>query len=292
MDAIEQLPNGLRTRFAPAPTGFLHLGHVANAIIAWGVARATGGRVVLRIEDHDRQRCRPEYETAILEDLEALGFVPDEPVLATFRTGRASGYRQSDNDELYAGAVARLGELGLVYACDCSRGTFTQWASAHGRPWAGGGCPGACAARGLSRSRRGVALRVALGDGDEEWTDEVLGGQSGPAATTGDLPIRDRLGNWTYALCVVVDDMRHGIDLVVRGEDLLAATPAQVRLGRLLGREAPPRFLHHPLIRRPDGRKLSKADCASAVRELLAEGKRAGEVRGFAAGTVGLITLI
>ena len=109
------------------------------------------------------------------------------------------------------------------------------------------------------------------------------GPRSGEPAAGGDLPVRDRHGNWTYALCVVVDDLRHGIDLVIRGEDLLDATPAQVRLGRLLGRETPPRFLHHPLVRRPDGRKLSKADGATAVRELLATGIRAAELRARAA---------
>lgn len=291
MDAIERLPNGLRTRFAPAPTGFLHLGHVANALVTWGTARATGGRVVLRIEDHDRQRCRPEYEAAILDDLEALDFVPDEPAIDELRTGSPSGYRQSDNDAVYVVAVAQLAAMGLVYACDCSRSTFSAWAAGHGHSWSGAGCPGQCAARGLAMTRHGVVWRVDLGDGDEPWTDEVLGLQAGPAATHGDLPVRDRLGNWTYALCVVVDDLRHGIDLVVRGEDLLEVTPAQVRLGRLLGREAPPRFLHHPLIRRPDGRKLSKADGTTAAREFLRAGARVAAVRGLAADAIGLGTL-
>ena len=104
----------------------------------------------------------------------------------------------------------------------------------------------------------------------------------------GDLPVRDRHGNWTYALCVVVDDLRHGIDLVIRGEDLLESTPAQIRLGRLLGRREPPRFLHHPLIRRPDGRKLSKADGATAIRDLLASGTAAADLRARAGAAIGL----
>ena len=103
--AIAELPRGLRTRFAPAPTGYLHLGHVANAVVVWGVATATRGAVILRIEDHDRQRCRPEYEVALLDDLEALGFVPGEPPIAEFRTGLPSPYRQSDNDRTYATAA-------------------------------------------------------------------------------------------------------------------------------------------------------------------------------------------
>ena len=256
--------------------------------MVWGVARATGGRVILRIEDHDQQRCRPAFEAALLDDLQALGFMPDEPPLESLRTGSPSPYRQSDNGPAYAAAVEGLRARGLVYACDCSRTTFAAWAAAHGRRWHGPGCPGDCAARGLSSQAAGVAWRAALGGGEECWTDLVLGPRSGEPSGDGDLPVRDRHGNWTYALCVVVDDLRHGIDLVIRGEDLLDATPAQVRLGRLLGRPAPPHFLHHPLIRRPDGRKLSKADGATGVRELLALGTTAFEVRVNAANAIGL----
>ena len=288
--AIAALPRGLRTRYAPAPTGYLHLGHIANALVTWGVARATGGQVVLRIEDHDRQRWRPEYEAALLDDLEALGFVPNEPPIASLRAGRPSSYRQSDNGAAYATAVVLLDGRGLVYACDCSRSTFPAWAAAHGRAWSGPGCPGGCRDRGLARDGAGVAWRAALGGGDERWTDLVLGPRAGPVAGASDLPIRDRQGNWTYALCVVVDDLRHEIDLVIRGEDLIEATPAQVRLGRLLGRATPPRFLHHPLVRRPDGRKLSKADGATAISERLTAGASAVDLRTEAAASIGLPT--
>jgi glutamyl/glutaminyl-tRNA synthetase len=286
--AIRDLPHGLRTRFAPAPTGYLHLGHVANALVTWRVARATGGQVVLRIEDHDRQRCRPEYEATLLDDLEALGFVPDEPAIGSLRSGAPSAYRQSDNGAAYATAVALLDQVTPIYACDCARSTFSAWAADHGRSWSGPGCPGGCAARHLARDARGVAWRVALGGGEEPWTDLVLGARSGAPSAAGDLPVRDRHGNWTYALCVVVDDLRHGIDLVIRGEDLLDATPAQVRLGRLLGRATPPRFLHHPLIRRPDGRKLSKADGSTGIRERFAAGTSTVAIRSEAATAIGL----
>ena len=288
--AIRDLPKGLRTRFAPAPTGYLHLGHVANALVVWEAARASAGTVVFRIEDHDRQRCRPEYEAALLDDIEALGFVPDEPSTRTLRAGRPSDYRQSDNHAAYAAAAAELDGLDLVYACDCSRSTFADWARDHGRPWSGPGCPGGCRQRRLSRGMSGTTWRAALDAGDEPWTDLLLGQRSGDPSAGGDLAIRDRHGNWTYALCVVVDDLRHRIDLVIRGEDLLDATPAQVRLGRLLGRAEPPRFLHHPLIRRPDGRKLSKADGATGIRDLLSSGVPAGTLRDRAANAIGLET--
>jgi glutamyl/glutaminyl-tRNA synthetase len=253
-----------RTRFAPAPTGYLHLGHVANAAWTWGVARAICAEVLLRIEDHDRQRCRPEFDAALVEDLSWLGFVAD-----------AGPVRQSDADAqaAYASAIARLRLDGSVYGCDCRRSTFAAWARVNGRPWSGPGCPGSCRDRRLD----GPVLRVALGDGTESWTDELIGAATAEVAPTGDLPIRDRHGNWTYGFCVVVDDQRQGIDLVIRGEDLLSATASQIRLARILGRATPPTFLHHPLIRRPDGSKLSKSSGDTGVRELRAAGVRAAE---------------
>jgi glutamyl/glutaminyl-tRNA synthetase len=264
-----------RTRFAPAPTGYLHLGHVANAVWVWGLAGTDGGRVLLRIEDHDRQRRRPEYEAALLEDLAWLGFVPDEgPV------------RQSDDDTPYEAALARLREEDLVYGCDCTRTTFETWADEHGRQWHGPGCPGDCRHRALA----GPVLRTILGGGSERWMDRLVGPCSDEvAAAAGDLTIRDRDGNWTYGFSVVVDDLRQDVDLVIRGRDLLAATAAQIRLGRLLGRVTPATFAHHPLIRRPDGRKLSKADGDTSVRELRTAGTTAAELIGAAAAASGLI---
>lgn len=243
----------------------------------WGHARRTGRRVLLRIEDHDRQRSRPEYETAILEDLADLGFEADEGPL-----------RQSDDAVVYAAAVELLRFNGRVYACDCTRSTAAAWAREHGRAWSGGGCPGGCRARHLAEAA-GLGLRVALGPGDETWDDLRLGAQVDAPDREGDLLVRDRAGNWTYPLCVVVDDARQGIDLVVRGEDLVEATARQIRLGRLLGRKSPPAFLHHPLIRRAGGAKLSKADGDTAVRELRAAGLSAAAVIGRAAAAVGLI---
>jgi glutamyl/glutaminyl-tRNA synthetase len=265
------------TRFAPAPTGFLHLGHVANALYVWGLARRDGRRVVLRIEDHDRQRSRPEYERAILEDLAWLGFDGDE-----------GPFRQSDDDVVYAAALELLRFNGLAYACECSRTTFADWARATGGPWTGGGCPGRCRERAVP-DRAGVGLRVALGGGAESWVDLRLGPQSDVPDREGDLLVRDRAGNWTYPFCVVVDDARQGIDLVVRGEDLLSATARQMRLGRLLGRGEPPAFLHHALIRKAGGAKLSKADGDTSVRELRAAGVSAAELLGRAAAAVGLL---
>jgi glutamyl/glutaminyl-tRNA synthetase len=268
------MPPATLTRFAPAPTGLLHLGHVANAVWTWGLAASAGAAVLLRIEDHDRQRCRPEHDAAILEDLAWLGF---EPALGPVR--------QSDPEALavYAEAHNRLALQGLVYGCDCTRATFREWAAEHGRTWSGIGCPGGCRERSLD----GPVLRVALGAGGESWMDALNGPCRDEVAPSGDLPIRDRHGNWTYAFCVVVDDARHGVDLVVRGMDLLHATAAQVRLGHRLGREIPPTFAHHRLIRRPDGTKLSKSTGDTGVRELRAAGHAPADVIAMAAGLTG-----
>jgi glutamyl-tRNA synthetase/glutamyl-Q tRNA(Asp) synthetase len=275
-----QLPARPTTRFAPAPTGFLHLGHLVNAVYAWGIAGATGGRVILRIEDHDRQRSRRTFETALLDDLERLGLAPDEPSLTDLRAG-PSPFRQSDDPAPYLAAVATLRAQGRVYACTCARPALLAWR--------GPGCPGRCRERALPEDAAGSALRAWLGEGDEPFDDLLLGVQVGDLAAGGDLTVRDRHGNWSYPLCVVVDDLRHGVDLVIRGRDLLDATPGQLRLGRLLGRESPPAFLHHPLLRKPSGAKLSKADHDTAIRDLLERGSMPDELLGFVAAAVGLL---
>jgi glutamyl/glutaminyl-tRNA synthetase len=250
---------------------------VANAIWVWGLAGSSDTRVLLRIEDHDRERSRAAYDAAILEDLAWLGFEPD-----------AGPVRQRDHPEPYEAALDLLRMHRLVYPCDCTRATVAAWASQHGGRWRGPGCPGGCQARGLPEEDD-LVLRVALGSDLEPWADRILGPQTGDPSSAGDPPIRDRHGNWTYGFAVVVDDLRQSTTLVVRGEDLADATPAQIRLARLLGRRVPPVFAHHPLIRKPGGAKLSKADGDTGVRDLRAAGLRPADVIGAAAAAVGLI---
>ena len=277
-DPALRLGPAARTRFAPAPTGFLHLGHVANALWAWGAARLAGAEVLLRIEDHDRQRSRAGYADALLEDLAWLGFLAD-----------AGPVRQSDPDATvaYEAALERLSAEGLVYRCGCTRSTFAAWAREHGRSWTGPGCPGACRTRALPGDAA-TSLRVALGAATETWDDVLLGAQTGDPSATGDLVVRDREANWSYAFAVVVDDLRQDIDLVVRGQDLLPETARQIRLGRLLGRSSPARYLHHPLIHKAGGAKLSKSDGDSGVRALRAAGRPALAVREEAARLAGV----
>ncbi|MFI5226716.1 MAG: glutamate--tRNA ligase family protein [Candidatus Limnocylindrales bacterium] len=277
--------SGPTTRFAPAPTGYLHLGHVANAIFVWGLAGAAAGQVILRIEDHDRGRCRPEYEAALLDDLDWLGFRPDRPSTDELRRG-PSPFRQSDSEAAYAVALEQLRTAGHVYACECTRATFAAWEEARGTPWSGPGCPGGCRDKRLPDVPE-ANLRVALGDGDESFVDRIVGARSGDPSARGDLLVRGRDG-WTYGFAVVVDDIRHGIDLVVRGEDLLDETPRQIRLGRLLGRSEPALFGHHQLVHRPDGTKLSKAQGDTSIRELRGAGASAEALIGRAAAEVGI----
>lgn len=282
-----QLPATPLTRFAPSPTGYLHLGHVVNAIYVWGLARLLGGRVLLRLEDHDRIRCRPEFEFALLEDLEWLGLEPDLGTPAELRRG-PSPYRQSDNGTVYEVALAKLAEEHQVYACACSRrdlaaeagDPFNQETPYRAR----------CRERQLAPGP-GRGMRVVIEPGFEQFEDAALGPQvQEPAAQCGDLLLRDRLGNWTYQFTVVVDDLRHGVDWVIRGEDLLSSTGRQIRLSRLLGRAAPPVFLHHPLITKPSGQKLSKAARDSGIRDLRTGGASPADVLGEAAFRVGLLT--
>jgi glutamyl-tRNA synthetase/glutamyl-Q tRNA(Asp) synthetase len=244
------------TRFAPAPTGYLHLGHVRSARYVWDFARTHGGRVLLRIEDHDRQRSKPEFETAILEDLAWLGFVPDEVVP-----------RQSERDDAYRGVLNGLIARGLVYGCTCSR------ADLGGAPYAG-----TCRDRGIALTDS-VSWRVRFERGTEAFTDLLCGPQvQEPSAQCGDLMIRDRLGNWTYQWAATIDDMLQGVTHVIRGVDLLDSTGRQIRLARLAGRAEPATFMHHPLIMKSATQKLSKSDGDTGIRELRWRGRTARQI--------------
>jgi glutamyl-tRNA synthetase/glutamyl-Q tRNA(Asp) synthetase len=246
------------TRFAPAPTGYLHLGHVLNATYVWEAARTGGAdsRVLLRLEDHDRTRSRPEFEQALLEDLAWLGFAADGDLI-----------RQSERSSLYERALGELRARGLTYACDCSRATAGS-----------GRYPGTCRDRHLAESA-GVGIRVRLETAVERFDDIRLGPQEQrPCEQSGDLLVRDRLGNWTYQFAAVVDDWVQGVNFVIRGEDLLESTGRQFQLARLLGRERPPAFLHHELLMKSPTQKLSKSDGDTGVRDLRAKGWSAGEV--------------
>jgi len=261
-------PEFLITRFAPAPTGYLHLGHVLNAIYVWDIARASGpdAQVLLRIEDHDRMRCRPEFGAALLEDLAWLGFAADGELT-----------RQSERSAFYERALDGLRARGLTYACDCSRTDIGS-----------GRYPGTCRDKNL-RESDGTGVRVRLDSVVERFDDLRLGPQEQrPSEQCGDLLARDRHGNWTYQFAVVVDDWLQNVNLVIRGEDLLDSTGRQIQLSRLVGREQPPAFLHHELLMKTAAQKLSKSDGDTGVRDLRAKGWSAEAVIDRATSLAGL----
>jgi glutamyl-Q tRNA(Asp) synthetase len=263
----------LITRFAPAPTGFLHLGHVLNAIHVWDMARRQGGRVLLRIEDHDRRRSRPEFESALLDDLDWLGFVPDEPTTNDFRHGPCRG-RQSDRGAIYQRALESLHQRGVVYACQCSRSDIAASASRESELR----YPGTCRDKQLADGP-GRALRVRLEPSLERFVDLRHGAiEQRPSEQCGDLMIRDRDGFWTYQFSVTVDDFEQGVTHVIRGDDLLPSTGRQIQLARLLGRDTPPIYFHHALIMKSPLQKLSKADRDTSVRDRRAAGWSAQRV--------------
>lgn len=284
---LKQLPRELRTRFAPSPTGYLHLGHVASAIFVWGIAQARGAKVLIRIEDHDRQRCRAAYAAALREDLAWLGLLDLPETLPQIS-------QQSEHPERYERAFASLLTRGLVYSCACSRkeiaarqgletGAELRYDS-YCRPAAG---------PTFGELLDGeLGARLQLTPGEVDFKDLCLGAQrQNPAQQCGDLLVRERNGNWTYNFCVVVDDLAEDIDLIVRGQDILEASGRQLLARSLLKSAAPsPYFLHHPLIWESEGRKLSKRDGATSLRHLRESGLSASELLGRAAAAVGLQT--
>jgi glutamyl-Q tRNA(Asp) synthetase len=237
-------------------------------VYVWDVARASGpgSRVLLRIENHDRARCRPEFEAAMHEDLAWLGFVAG-----------GTPTRQSERGAMYERALEDLRRQGLTYACDCSR-----------REIGSGRYPGTCREKNL-RESAGTGVRVRLASTLERFEDVMLGPrQQRPSEQCGDLLARDRHGNWTYHFAVVVDDLLQGVNLVIRGEDLLDSTGRQIHLARLLGREHPPAFLHHALLMKTATQKLSKSDGDTGIRDLRAKGWSAEAVIDRAMSLAGL----
>jgi glutamyl-Q tRNA(Asp) synthetase len=268
------------TRFAPSPTGPLHLGHAFSALFGWRLARRAGGRFLLRIEDIDRTRCRPESEVAIVEDLAWLGIDWD---------GRVR--RQSEHMDMYRAALDRLAVLGVLYPCFCSRKDIRTAASApHGS--AGHLYPGTC------RRLPGhvVEARIAAGEphalrldaagaqrltGVLCFTDQERGRIVVDGAIGGDVVLGRRDFPASYHLCVVVDDAIQEVSLVTRGEDLLEATHTQRLVQALLGLPEPG-YAHHRLILNAAGDRLAKRDGAMSILALRQAGKTPSQIRELA----------
>lgn len=278
------LAGSVTTRFAPSPTGPLHLGHACSALHAWNAARGVGGRFLLRIEDIDKARCRPDFEAAITEDLRWLGFYWPEPVR-----------RQSEHMADYRDALARLDGLGVLYPCFCTRAEIAAeiaraGAAPHGvdGPLYPGTCRHLSAAERTARRHRGdshalrldVAAAIAL-TGPLTWTDRNCGCRPVEPAALGDVVLARKDVPTSYHLSVTVDDHLQGVTLVVRGADLIPSTPVHRILQALLGYR-PPLYLHHPLIRSPDGTRMAKRSGGLTLQSLRAAGKTPEEVRALA----------
>ena len=271
------------TRFAPSPTGYLHLGHIRSALEGWRAARRDGGRFLLRLEDIDRTRCRDEYAEAILEDLAWLGLDWDGPV----RT-------QSEHFDDYRRALGRLDALGVLYPCFCTRREIqAEIARAGGAPHGDTGpiYPGTCRRLGAgetaARMRSGIdyALRLDLARAVAltrplDWIEGECRRQAEPEVL-GDAVLAHKEIPASYHLAVTVDDAIQGVTLVTRGEDLASATHIHRVLQALLGLPIPG-YRHHPLLTDSAGRRLSKRDGAPTIRSMRKRGVTPSEVIAMA----------
>jgi glutamyl-Q tRNA(Asp) synthetase len=273
------------TRFAPSPTGRLHLGHAHAALLAWGAAREAGGRFLLRIEDVDPVRCRPEFTEAILEDLAWLGLDWDGPPRI-----------QSAHLPEYRATLDRLAGMGLLYPCFCTRADIAREVAASGHaPHGPDGLlyPGTCRRlAGAERAARIVAgepyaLRLDMAAAMArigtplDFEEEGRGRLCCDPARFGDVVLARKDTPASYHLCVTHDDALQGVTLVTRAEDLLPATDLHRLLQALLGWPAP-HYRHHGLLLGADGKRLSKRDNAPTLAALRAAGRTPGEVRALA----------
>jgi glutamyl-Q tRNA(Asp) synthetase len=269
-------------RFAPSPNGELHLGHAFSALTDYALCHAANGRFLLRIEDIDRARCRPEYERGIYEDLAWLGLTWEEPVR-----------RQSENTAQYQSALARLAALGITYPAFLSRAEIAAATAKPGWPRDPDGAPlypdternlrlsddaAARMAAGEPHSiRLDMAAAIALA-GPTSWQEDAEGTVTADPAAWGDVVLARRDAEASYHLAVVVDDAAQGVTNVVRGRDLYQATAVHVVLQRLLGLPTP-RYHHHRLITDASGRKLAKSDRDTALRTLRERGATPAGIR-------------
>ena len=272
------------TRFAPSPTGRLHLGHAHSALYAEAMARAAGGRFLLRIEDIDRTRCRPEFEADILEDLDWLGLAW-EPLVR----------RQSDHLADYRAALAQLWEQEIIYPCFCTRREIQlEIKRAGGAPQGGEGLfyPGTC--RHLSVDVRNArmdagdtyairldAASAAAFTGPLTFVDRSYGQVNVNPSLLGDVVLARKDIGTSYHIAVTVDDALQAVSCVTRGEDLLEATHVHRLLQRLLGLPEPD-YAHHRLLVNAAGQRLAKRDKAVTIRSLRASGQSAAQVRSAA----------
>jgi glutamyl-tRNA synthetase len=266
----------MRGRFAPSPTGLLHLGNARSALLGWLQARAAGGEFLLRIEDLDPDRCRPHFIDALYRDLEWLGLDWDGPVV-----------RQSERAQVYREALGVLEAKNLTYFCTCSRADLQRAASAPHEGEDGPIYPGTCR-NGVTQPGRPASVRFRARGGPIQFTDLVHGSYAqNVAQQVGDFVVRRADGVASYQLAVVVDDAAQGITHVLRGDDLLSSTPRQLQLLEALG-SRPPQYAHVPLLLGEDGRRLAKRDGAVTVAHHRERGGSSAPLIGLLAKWSGL----
>lgn len=272
----------VKTRFAPSPTGFLHLGHVASAIYVWGIAELLNAEVIFRIEDHDRGRSRPEYLQAIIDDLTWLGFIDSKTTLDVLqKTGRL----QSAANLRYDHALGKL-DSSLLFFCECSRKDIREINSDSQQ------YPGTCLPKHLGPPPPPRSLRMQLADKVFLFNDALKGpSANNPHTLEGAAILKDKQEQWSYTMAVVTDDIQEGVNLVIRGEDLFEATFTQLNLYEAF-EVPPPLYLHHPLIKDERGQKLSKRFLSEGVIKRRQAKEPAARVLGEAAYLVGLQPLI
>ncbi len=281
-----------RGRFAPSPTGLLHLGHAYSALTVWDTVRQNSGSLVLRIEDIDIARSRPEFERAVLEDLEWLGLEWEEPVM-----------RQSDRMDSYQGAIRQLARLGICYPCRCTRADIRNALAAPQEQESSAGAmppyPGTCRARSMSSQTGNDAIRLNMSKainvlGGKEAVGRLCWDETGPGHagrkcldadsllySHGDIVIARRDIGTSYHLAVVVDDADQGITNVTRGEDLVGVTAVHRLLQELLGLPVPI-WNHHRLLRDRFGKRLAKRHDSESLRSYRATGNSVAEIRRIA----------
>ena len=272
----------IRGRFAPSPSGRMHLGNLMCCLLAWLSAKSKGGQVLLRIEDLDTQRCPRRYADAIIDDLAWLGLAADGPTPPVY---------QSERSEIYQRYFDELSRRGLVYPCFCSRSQLHAASAPHtsdGNVIYPGTCRDLTPAQIAEKRRvKAPAYRLRVPDEVITFRDGCMGLHSeNLLRDCGDFYLRRADGVFAYQLAVVVDDARMGVTEVVRGADLLSSTARQLYLYRLLGLTAP-RFAHCPLLLAPDGRRLSKRDGDQSLENLRAK-YTAEEIVGKLAYAYGL----
>lgn len=275
--------NPVITRLAPSPTGLLHLGNAWSFLLCWLASRSTGGKVLVRIDDIDPQRSKPEFVRAIIHDLSWLGLDWDGDIIF-----------QSVRTAKYATVLDSLQKQGLVYPCFCTRKELRSLASAPHLGDRHPAYPGTCAALTLAQREellaqgKAFSLRLACPQTDIAFNDILQGQQSfAKMAYGGDFPLRRSDGVWAYQLASTVDDAETCVNLIIRGRDLLSSTPRQIIIAKASG-YAIPQYAHIPLLLDEHGERLAKRHKSLSIAALRAAGIKPGQITGYLAKLAGL----